>query len=184
MPNQMLVCAHDPCSPEAVGAVVSDPKAIAKAEASGAIFLPVDPPLFKRLPLGGFVRRSWGPEGWGFDLGRGEGGSPVALQVAGGDSVLSWAAEVTTMPSLRSDRVAHGKLQLALVRSSVGTLAPGYTQVDPVEPFRLSGAVRLILRGAVRLNSNLDGFVAMQLWGVCAGVSVRWIAVSQASVSE
>lgn len=183
MNKPLLVCAHDPRQPEAVGAVVSDDRSVHKGTANGAVYLPVDQEPLYHLPLGGFVRRSWGKSGWAFDLNRAEGGAPLALQVRAGNSKISWAAEVAASPILGSRPYATGKLQLALNRTAVGVLMPGFSQGGAIEGFQVKPNETVILRGAVQLNTLLDGFVALHLWGVCNGVAVRWLAVSQSEVS-
>lgn len=184
MPKLDFICAHDPHHPEAVGAVVSTSRQLQVAEAAGAVFLPLDPNLLRTFQLGGFVRRSWGKPGWIFNLNRGEGGSPLALQVQAGNSLLHWAAEIAVVPSVDGKALATGKLQLALVRSAVGVLSPGFSQADQPQPFQFAQGQSLLLRGAVQLNTLIDGFVAVQLWGVCSQVAVRWVAVSQSGAAS
>ncbi len=175
---QSFVCVHNPLNPQLVGAIRLQGAAVEPQ----SVHLPIEPDLVSRWQLGGVVRRSWG-SGWFFQKNRSEGGSPLALQVRSGDSRLHWAAEVTEMPN-EPRPVARGKLQLVLVRSAVGVLSPGFSQVVQPEPFQLEKGQSLILRGSIQLNTLLDGFVALQLWGVCGGVAVRWIAVTQSGANE
>ncbi len=176
-PLPEYVCAHDPLHPEAVGAVVSEPAQLRKAISRGAVYLPIDALLERELRLGGFVQRPWGPDGWLFRLNRGEGGSPFALQVRAGIPFIHWAAAVVPRGGRR------GKLQLHADQASVHTLNSGLAVVSAPVAFELAtiNDQPVIIRGVSRFNGNLDGFLGLDLWGVCDGIGVLWVAASQSS---
>ncbi len=171
-----FVCAHS-SYPEDVGAVISDAPTIKHAQGRGALFLPIDPPLLFETSMGGFVRRNWGLTGWKYNSNRGEGGSPLVLQVQPGAPFLHWLAEVR---SIDSNAPALGKLQLWVDQTSVSTLNSGLTVLSSPPGFNLDLDTHYI-RGTSRFQGNLPGFLALGLWGVCSNIKVTWVAVSQAS---
>jgi hypothetical protein len=170
-----FVVAHHPRHPEAVGGVVSAPAYVAKESSRGAVFLPIDKPLLLEQKIGGFLRRSWGIEGWPFMLNRGEPGSPIALQVQAGLSYVHWAAGLTRAGS----GTGQGKLQLWCDHTSSRVLNSGLSKHVEAPPFVLPlDGSEVIVRGVSQFNGAIDGVLGLGLWGVCSGVSVSWLAVS------
>lgn len=178
-PKLEVICAHDPSNPGNVGAVffAKEQRTIDRAAAEGAIFLPLESNLLRMFSLGGFVRRDWG-WGWPMSLNRPESAAPTVLQVRAGDSQIHWVAELGTPEGYP----ARGKVQLALTRNAAGALAPGFSQVAQPDAFELKKDATLIVRGTAQLNTLIDGFVALHLWGTCSNVRVYWMAVSQSGL--
>ena len=174
-PKSVYVCADDPTNTVGVGAVVSLPKTAHALESKGAVLLPVTPRLMvdETLTLGGFTRREWGFDGWLFDLQRGEPGCSTALQVKAGNSMLYWAARLQPRANAR----AVGKLQLTAARVAPGSFSGGLR--SELTPSPVNTDRSLIIRGSCRFSSQIDGFLALQLWGVCSATRVMWLAVSQ-----
>ncbi len=182
MPKSLpeYVCAHDPQHPEAVGAIASEPGLLRKGIARGAVWLPIDSVLERELRLGGFVKRSWGNDGWIFRLNRGEAGSPFALQVRTGVPFIHWAAAVVPQGGRR------GKLQLHADQASTATLNSGLAVVTAPPAFELAndaGTPLRILRGVSRFQGTIDGFLGLDLYGVCDGIGVLWVAISQSTLN-
>ncbi len=173
MNNPHHIVAHPGLTNLKVGDVISEPQIIAQSNGRGAILLPVDSEHLLTSKLGGFIRRDWGQGGWAFNLNRGEGGCPLALEVPPGPSRIYWAAELRR---LDSKLISTGKLQLWCDASSSSTLNSGLRNIDPAVSFEI-GPDGFFARGVAQFNGSA-GFLGLGLWGVCTNVAVRWLAVS------
>lgn len=179
-PQTDYVCAHHPRKPEEVGAVVSRnsyQRVVKEQQLDGAVYLPVSAELFRvpHLAAGGFTRRAWGAQGWLFDAGRTEPGSPTFLSLHHGQSRIHWAAGVHAS-DLRLDSYS-GALQLVSNRDIPGSVA--VSVIERAEAFQSATRLTHILRGTLGVNLNTDALFAAYLWGVGKNLAVSWVAVSQ-----
>ncbi len=168
------VVAHDPRHPEAVGAIVSEPAQLAKSRRAGAVLMPIDPTLETELAMGGFVKRSFGPDGVIFNANRGQSGCPIALQVRTDRPFIHWAAGIDKRgPS------PQGQLRIWSNTGSAQVLSSGLAIIDSPRQFSPND-VPMVASGCCRMTGLTDGFMGLGLWGVCTDVGVLWFAVSQA----
>lgn len=180
MPKTSYVLVSDPSGELPEGFVFSNPLQLSKAEAAGAMTLPVDDDLVPGAtsnPCDGFSIKSWGA-GWVVDRNVGERACPMVLRILPDRPHVWWMARVV---AVRANAGPTGKIRLVPNSSSPLYASGGLSQITSPqliesEPVDKWGGYTLV--GCSRVNVIGECLFAFDLHAVARNARILWSAVS------
>ena len=171
-----------------------DQEAVAPLKGRGVALLPVEEEYVGRTALGGWTKRSWG-SGWPLSTGVPRMICPVMLYVVRGDGTSRSAERLNVVVRLvpeGAEVLSHmreggrlsGSLRVAADSGQPGAQAGGVsTAPDTICELSKLGKPDeddgwTVYLGA-RINSPVNGLLALSLYGSSPGLRVAWAAASQ-----
>ena len=178
------VVVWDPEGTYSDGSLVSPEQAMV-LESRGVALLPVEPELFRRAGVSGYMRRGWGA-GWPLDYSAPRLVCPLTLfLVAGEKTKINWV--IRLMPAQNMlDEKNHAKTSGTLTLTGDNTVGGGALQIQPESKLFDASQLGAIdefggwtTKGRGRVMIPGDGYYAFGLYGALPGIRVAWAALTQ-----